>query len=93
VEFRILLRASEIPEGSIVTKRTGEKEYELVRSVSVYGQDGGPIQIDAQDGNVFLGDGGNKFQAFSCSKELMWKLEESDLLAWLYDREMERESK
>ena len=93
VEFRILLPAGEIPDGEVVTKRTGEKEYILKHKVEIFGLPG-PMVFESNDDVVFLSDMElGKFNAVSRDTLLMWKLEEEDMLSWLHDRDMERQAK
>ena len=37
-EIGIVLSAGEIPDGSVVIKRTGEKRYMLSRKINIYGK-------------------------------------------------------
>lgn len=93
MEFRILLPAGEIPDGEVVTKKTGEKEYVLRHKIEIFGLPG-PMTFEANDSVVFLSDMElGKFNAVSRDTLLLWKLEEEELYQWLHDREMEREAK
>lgn len=80
-KISVLLAASEIPEGSTVTKRTGEKEYTLRSSVQVYGQN---IEIKADPGTIFLIDTrtGNA-NAIPSSTVLVWTTTRERLWHWL----------
>lgn len=51
--IEILLRVSKIPDGSIVTKVTGEKQYTLKREIRIYG-DGEFRSIKADLDTAFL---------------------------------------
>ncbi len=52
-ELRVLCRADRIPNASKVTKRNGEKEYILRRSIPVYRADG-LNWLHPNEGYVFL---------------------------------------
>jgi len=71
--LKVLLPAHEIPDKAIVTKRTGEKEYVLRRSITVYREDGEKTTVTANDGTVFLVDPRTgDANAFGAGKVLGW---------------------
>ncbi len=93
--MKVILPASEIPNGSTVTKRTGLKEYTLQRFIRVYVAPGESEEIRAKNGTVFLCDrrGQVYFDAYPGETELVWSLDEGRLHRYLHDKENEREDK
>ena len=71
--LQILLPAHCIPLGSIVTKRTGKKEYKLLETLRVFGEDGEPREIKALPGARFLVCDGTA-NAIGAETELMWRV-------------------
>ena len=71
--FTLLMRAFEIPDGAIVTKRTGEKEYMLKRDIKIYGEAEGECrEVTVKEGFVFLiPKGGGNINAVSEGTKLL----------------------
>ena len=85
--LKLILPAKLIPEKSVVTKKTGEKEYILTKSIKIYDQVGKSNQvINANDGTVFLVDGEN-INVHSGETLMCWVVDESSLLRWLEERQ------
>jgi hypothetical protein len=82
--MRLLLAAAEIPgDGATVTKRTGEVQYTLRNAVRIFGEDGGPREIKAQDGARFLVSSKGDLTVIPGTTELLWCVDDEDLLRWL----------
>lgn len=80
-EFKILLPASQIPDRSTVTKRTGEKPYILRHNLKVYpvevkGESSEPMTIDG----FFLCDTSGSFYQIKPDTVLCWTVEAKDLM-------------
>jgi hypothetical protein len=93
--MKIILPAGQIPPFSTVTKKTGEKPYELRDHITIFKVPEGsalPTRL-AGEGILFMVDERGSIECVTHDKELMWHLKEPELLAWLQEREMERESK
>lgn len=88
----VLLPAADIPLGSFVTKRTGEKQYVLVDKITVYYEPDNKQVIPANEGALFLvaepnaGSASAGINAVGASAVLAWHVEEEDLLEWLEER-------
>jgi len=83
----VVLPADEIPLGSQVTKRTGRAQYTLGDRLRVFNAGGEKQEIVAQEGTRFLiGDRGDA-NAIPASTELIWLIEEEELLFWLEARQ------
>lgn len=86
--MKVILRASEIPDESTVTKLTGKKEYILRSSVKIYGTV--PVQeIKAELGAKFIVSENGNVNAIPGTVELVVKLDRYqiiELLEDLYDR-------
>lgn len=84
LSLRILLPAGEIPSGSVVTKRTGEKEYTLVQEVTIYGPEKNQERIIKSDENSrFLDSGNGQFNAVGSQTLLLWRAERWELQEYL----------
>lgn len=77
--FKLILPAKDIENESTVTKRTGQKEYTLIRSINIYNNKGSKQTIDAEKGAVFLADERGNFSAYSGDTELVWCLSYDEL--------------
>lgn len=85
--IKVLLPASLVPDGSRVSKRTGESEYVLRHSLTVYPEDAlrkkGTEKISLR-GLFLLGETGNITQV-SDSTLLHWIVEASELVEHLQE--------
>lgn len=81
--MRVVLPASDVPSGSIVTKRTGQKEMTLHRSITIYNENKTSQTIDAAPGSVFLIDDRGTINAISGSTEILWSVSEKTLFNYL----------
>jgi hypothetical protein len=82
--LRVLIKASELPDGQVVTKRNGEKRYTLRHAIHVHGSGDIPSQqINADKGARFLVSSNGDVNAISNAMEVLAELD-FDLL---YDLE------
>ena len=87
--MKVLISAKEIPVGSTVIKKTGSYEYTILDEIQIY-QDGDKKTIPAQGGARFLTNGDGAFSAVDGSLELLWVVEEEELIQFLEERSEER---
>lgn len=85
--MKLILPANQIPEGATVTKRTGESEYCLRRSLKMYTAGAAMKEIKADDGCVFLVGPSGNVNIHSGETELAWVVEENELYYWLDERQ------
>lgn len=78
--FKILLPANEIPLGSTVTKRTGEKPYTLKDRIRIFGETGDARELKATDGTRLLVSETGDANVVGGETELLWYAEEFELL-------------
>lgn len=90
--MKVLLPACEIPNGSIVTKATGQKPYLLTDKVTIYGGTSSNRDvIESLDGTRFmspteLSSGMSaSINAVSGDTVLAWHVEPETLYDWLRD--------
>lgn len=82
-EIGVLLEAGEIPLGSEVTKRTGEKRYILRDKVVIYLGDGVKQEIKAMDGALFLTHNNGDVSALPATTRLLWWTDRNTLADFL----------
>ena len=82
--IRVLLPAYLIPLGSIVTKKTGEKEYSLKNNIKIYGEGG--QEIKAPKETLFLVCDGS-INIINRETLLLWSADDYDLKEFLDQRE------
>jgi len=75
--MKVVLAARFIPEGAIVTKVTGQKEYKLTSEIKFYGE-GAPENVTADKNIRFLVNDG-QINIITADKELMWRVEANEL--------------
>lgn len=91
--MKVIMPAGQIPLGSTVTKIKGEKPYNLTDRLRVFSSDGSPRRdILAEKGTVFLVHEGDA-NAIAASTEVVWLTNSEELLTYLGDIEMERDSR
>jgi len=80
--MKVLIEVGSIPDGAVVTKRTGEKEYNLYSTIKFYALKG--LQdVKAIDGAKFLcADDGN-ISIVSETTVVCWHVEEQELFEYL----------
>ena len=84
--IRVIIPAWQVPDGSIVTKKTGEKEYHLQKDIVVYRENGEKTEIKSDHETFFLipEDGGLiSINCIGANKLVMWLAEPDDLANWL----------
>ena len=74
---KIILPAAKIPLNSIVTKKNGTYEYEIVDSITIYNKEGEKQVIMADSGTRFLLSKNNpsSINAINGETELVWTIE------------------
>lgn len=86
-KFKLLLPAGYIPDGSAVSKRTGEVQYTLKRSLRIYNHDtSAPNAVEGKDGTVFLVGERGAIDAYPSTTLLQWVVDGRELLDWLERR-------
>jgi hypothetical protein len=89
--YKLILSANEIPFGSTVTKKTGEKKYTLREKIVVYNGSKiiAPMEIKAEPGVAFIVSENGDVNAIEDSTELVWLAEREDIIHRLSDAEDE----
>jgi hypothetical protein len=67
--FKVIVQASNLEDGAVVTKKTGQKEYTVRRSIKIYGENRQEIKSDAD--NIFLVDSEGNINQIKDSTELL----------------------
>lgn len=83
--IKVILPLASIPNGSLVTKRTGAKEYKVVNEIRIYGDR--PQTIKAEGGARFLMANDGSVCALSGETEVVWLADEDVLLNYLEELE------
>ena len=83
--IKVLLPASMIPVGSTVTKRTGEKEYQIVDKLRIFGPENERKELNAADGCRFLTTFGGDTNMVSRDTILGWNVDAWKLRNYLDD--------
>lgn len=84
--LKVILPAALIPLGSTVSKRTGRAQYTLGDRLRLFSPNEAKKEIIAQEGTRFLIGTGDA-NAISDTTELVWEINEEDLLFWLEGRQ------
>lgn len=84
--FRILIEASQIPKGSVVTKATGTKRYRLVDELRIYGMPN-VTSVPTFGGARFMIDEDGSATAVGGDTVLCWHVERDALVQFLVDPE------
>lgn len=87
--MKVLLPAGSIPDGALITKRTGTNQYRLHRGLRFYATKEAKEKLgeetrtlDAKDGCVFLVDEEKgTINVYPCTTEFLW-LVRAEELAW-----------
>lgn len=78
--FKLLVSLYEVPNGAIVTKRTGEKNYTVQRSLRIFTEgESGLKEVKCDSGFVFLVQNNGDVNAVIESKEVCWHASEQDV--------------
>jgi hypothetical protein len=101
--MKVLVPAHELPDGALVTKRTGTAQFRIRRRMRFYtngGADESQRQVvTPKDGCVILvevnnGDRGNDaVNIYPGTTQFMWLTNSDDLEKWLRDRRHELDEK
>lgn len=86
------MEAKDIPVGSVVTKKTGEKLYLLRDDIKIFGaltpdQKEMLREIKADAGTRFMVADNGDVNIVHGGQELMWHADPEDLKRWMYNRE------
>jgi hypothetical protein len=84
--LKVILPAALIPLGSTVSKRTGRAQYTLGDRLRLFSPNEAKKEIVAQEGTRFLIGTGDA-NAIPDSTELVWEINEEDLLYFLERRQ------
>lgn len=84
------MEAKDIPVGSTVTKKTGEKPYTIRDDIKIYGsttpdQRETLRELKADSGTRFMVAGDGNINIISGDQELLWHVSEGDLYRWIED--------
>jgi hypothetical protein len=94
-EMKVLMRAGMLPDGALVTKKTGQAKFRIRRRMRFY-TNGGADESQRQtvvprDGCVILvevanGDRGNDaVNIYPATTEFMWHVDSEELEQWLQE--------
>ena len=86
IMIKIILPAAEIPDGSIVTKRTGSKQYTLQSVIKYYDLEGKCREIKTEDSVKLLISDNGSINAVSPETELVWETTFDDL-QYMYEED------
>ena len=78
LRLKVILPAARIPEGKIITKVTGTKQYTILSSIKIHSADSASIQsseVKAVEGVKFLVDRKGSFTAIPDTLELLTELD------------------
>jgi len=78
------MSAKEIPLGSTVTKKTGDKAYILKDKIRIYGDPSLQKEIKADENVRFLV--GESIVMITDNVELLWHVSDLDLYHYLYEK-------
>lgn len=84
--IKVLLPANEIPVGSRVTKRTGDKVYTLRNEIKVFGLANSNQVLKGEDGVRFLIAPDGNAGAVDGQTELLWHTDKKSLSQWLEEQ-------
>ena len=90
-EIKVVLMAKNIPLGTMVTKKTGEKVYELNNKMTIYHSKVGgqecktPTVVSCEPGTVFLLSQGS-INSIPDTVELCWHTTYRDMYAFLENK-------
>lgn len=80
------MQAQEIPLGSKVTKKTGEKEYRITDRIKIYGDAIAQKELCADDGTRFLISDVGNVNIIAGNSEIVWIVSDDDLLSYMDGR-------
>lgn len=85
-KIKVLMKVSDIPIGSTVIKKTGEKgekEYRVKDSLMIYAVNKGNQEIRSEGGSRFLIDSNGDASVIDGSVEMLWVVRIRDLYDFL----------
>lgn len=86
MEFlKVILPAYLIPINSVVTEKTGKKEYKITDRVRIFDDSEGTKVISAQDGARFITAGNGDFNVVNSTTELVWIVGLDEFKVFLMD--------
>lgn len=83
MNFKLILKADQIPLGSTVSKITGEKKYTISDVVNIFQENKPSIIIKAENGGRFLMPSDGYICAVNADKELLWETDYDTLQTFL----------
>jgi len=81
----VLLPAREIPLGSEVTRRTGEKRVTIIDKIRIFDESGTAREIKAEGDTRFLSSSRGDFNVVPGGVLLLWRTTGHELLDFLRD--------
>lgn len=85
--IKVILPASEIPLNSIITKRTGQKQYTIKDEILVYDNKGIHKKIKCENGSRFIFSKDGTINVIDSTMELCWLAENYELVKYLDEHE------
>ena len=70
--MKVLIAVGRLPNGSSVTKRTGEKQYTVRREIRIWEVDGTAKVIKADESARFLVTAGGEINTMGAGVEVIW---------------------
>jgi hypothetical protein len=85
VPLQIIMSAHDIPDGSTITKKTGQKPYVIKSKIKIYAEQKSGLapQILEAPGVKYLIDDSGNINAVSSEAEVMWHTTTGELLRFL----------
>lgn len=78
--YRLIIKAGDVPLGATVTKRTGRRPYKLGDKLVVYGlKSDAPRELKAESGVLFLISEGGTANAIPADTEVVWECSAEEL--------------
>jgi hypothetical protein len=84
--MKVLIPANEIPLGSTVTKKTGDKTYIIKNKIRIYGDPSLQKEIKADENVRFLVGNDANIVMITDNTELLWHVSDMDLYYYLYEK-------
>ena len=83
--MKVLMPVSEVPIGSTITKKTGEKEYTVREKIRIFGDNTHQKEICADDNTRFLISDNGDINVISGDTEVLWLVTSEKLYQYLYE--------
>ncbi len=84
--IKLILPAGEIPVGSVVTKKNGEKQYTLKDKIRIFDANQNTTTINASDGTKLLVADTGDANVIKDDVELVWEAEEYQVISYVENR-------